>query len=133
MSASANWRPHAREAVIRSMPRAAVLFRDEILGARTQGKPGDGLPVLVTTEIARQSALPLGSDKNVPFAQQDCRRPSGRVPNSHDRLAAGAVGLRNGCDSFARRQTAAHLTDVAVRDALGSAERLSFGSGTRKA
>jgi len=43
------------------MPRATVLFRDEILGARPKASL-DGLPGLVTTEIARQSAVPSGSD-----------------------------------------------------------------------
>src|SRR6185369_9875672 len=51
------------------MPRATVLFRDEILGAGPKASL-DGLPGLATTEIARQSAVPSGSDKNGPFAHQ---------------------------------------------------------------
>ncbi len=51
------------------MPRATVLFRDEMLGARPKASL-DGLPGLATTQIARKSAVPSGSDKNGPFAHQ---------------------------------------------------------------
>jgi len=66
------------------MPRATVLFRDEMVGARPKASL-DGLPGLVTPQIARKSAVPeggankrarvcgphgKGSDKNGPFAHQ---------------------------------------------------------------
>ena len=41
------------------MPRATVFFRDEILGARPKASL-DGLPGLVTTELARKSDRPFG-------------------------------------------------------------------------
>jgi hypothetical protein len=49
------------------MPRATVLYRDELVGARPKASL-DGLPGLVTPQIARKSAVPQGSDKNGPFA-----------------------------------------------------------------
>src|SRR6185369_7896287 len=63
------------------MPRATVLFRDEMLGARPKASL-DGLPGLATTQISRKSAVPSGSVKNGPFAHQ--------VPGP-----CGQHGLRN--------------------------------------
>src|SRR5665647_1206666 len=50
-------------------------------------------------------------------AQHQALPSSARIPDPHDRLTAGVVGLGNGRDGLACRQTALDVTHISLRDA----------------